>query len=81
VEKNPKLNQAFGHVLRKLREDKDASQQEVADYCRMERAYVSRLERALLQPSLNTIFRISEYFGISPSELMSLVQSAYKKRK
>jgi len=81
VEQDPRLKQAFALVLQNLREDREVSQQEVADHCGIERAYVSRLERGLLQPSLTTIFRIAEYFKISPAELIGSVQSVYKKRK
>jgi transcriptional regulator with XRE-family HTH domain len=81
VQSNPKLRKAFGSVLRSLRESNDVSQQELADNCDMERAYVSRLERGLLQPTITTVFNIAEFFKLSPGELLNQVQLLYKKKK
>lgn len=79
VESNLKV--AFGKVLQQLRKERDVSQQEVADNCDIERAYISRLERGLFQPSLTIIFKIAEYFDIRPSELVEKVDSQRKKKK
>jgi transcriptional regulator with XRE-family HTH domain len=79
VESN--LKQAFGRVLKQLRAEKEVSQQELADHCDIERAYISRLERGLFQPSLTVIFKIADYFEIKPSELVDKVDGQRKKRK
>jgi transcriptional regulator with XRE-family HTH domain len=81
VKSNARLKQAFGRVLLELRTKADASQKEVADHCDLERAYISRLERGILQPSLTTIFKLAEYFKIKPGELLNLVYGAPKRRK
>jgi transcriptional regulator with XRE-family HTH domain len=81
VKSDAKLKEAFGKVLLELRTEKGISQQELADNCELERAHISRIERALLQPSLTTIFRLSEYFQVTPSELLHKVQLNYKKKK
>lgn len=80
MESNPKLRQAFGKVLLELREIKAVSQQDLADECDLERAYISRLERGLFQPSLTVIFRLSEAFNITPATFMEKVSTVYKKK-
>ena len=75
------LKVAFGKVLKQLRSTKGVSQQELADNCDIERAYISRLERGLFQPSITIVFKIAEYFEIKPSELIDKVDFQRKKRK
>lgn len=67
------LKEAFGSVIRDLRESKGLSQQELADYAEMDRTYLSDLERGLNYPSLNTIYKIAEILGIKPHELIHRV--------
>jgi transcriptional regulator with XRE-family HTH domain len=78
---NARLKQTFGKILLQFRNEKNVSQQEVADNCDLERAYVSRLERGLLQPSLATIIKLAEYFKIEPGDLVSQVYSMLKKKR
>jgi transcriptional regulator with XRE-family HTH domain len=75
------FKKAFGKVLLDLRTEKEVSQQEVADHCDIERAYISRLERGLFQPTITIIFKLADYFGISPAELIQKVDATRKKRK
>jgi transcriptional regulator with XRE-family HTH domain len=74
------LKQLFGEVLLQLREEKGVSQQELADNCNMERAYVSRLERGLFQPTITIIFKIADYFERRPAEVMEMVDVLRKRR-
>mgnify|MGYP002784122175 CR=1 FL=1 len=67
------LKEAFGIVIRELRESKGMSQQELADYAEMDRTYLSDLERGLNYPSLNTIYRLAEVLKLKPHELISRV--------
>jgi transcriptional regulator with XRE-family HTH domain len=78
VESN--LKQLFGKVLLQLREEKGVSQQELADNCNMERAYISRLERGLFQPTITIVFKIADYFERKPSELIEMVDLLRKRR-
>lgn len=81
MESNIRVKQAFGRVLLKLRETKDVSQKEVADHCNLERAYISRLERGLLQPTITTIIKLAEYFEVPPGDIVNEVHATLKKRK
>jgi transcriptional regulator with XRE-family HTH domain len=64
----------FGQVLRELRENKKLSQEKLAEFCDLDRTYISLLERGLRQPTLTTLFRLSRALGIKPSELIEKVQ-------
>jgi transcriptional regulator with XRE-family HTH domain len=64
----------FGKVLRTLREGKNLSQEKLAEYCDLDRTYISMLERGLRQPTISTIFKIADALDISPSELVRQVE-------
>jgi transcriptional regulator with XRE-family HTH domain len=69
------LKQAFGIVIRELREENKFSQQELADFSEVDRTYISDLERGLNYPSLNTIYKLAEVLKIKPSKLIEKVDA------
>ena len=70
-----KIEQAFGIVLRGLREQRGLSQEDLADIAGYHRTYVSILERGLKAPTLTTISRLSDALGIAPHKLMLLAEN------
>ncbi|MGD1873862.1 MAG: helix-turn-helix domain-containing protein [Mastigocoleus sp.] len=68
-----KPEEAFGLVLRDLRNAKNISQEKLALEGDLDRTFISLLERGLRQPSLTTIIQISDALEIKPDELMALV--------
>ncbi|MBP7508453.1 MAG: helix-turn-helix transcriptional regulator, partial [Prolixibacteraceae bacterium] len=58
------IAQTFGNVLCELRKEKNISQEKLAEYCDLDRTYISLLERGLRQPTLTTIFKISSALKI-----------------
>lgn len=64
----------FGKVLREQRELKKLSQEKLAELCDLDRTYISLLERGLRQPTISTLFKISDALDISPSELVKKVE-------
>jgi transcriptional regulator with XRE-family HTH domain len=72
------LSKVFGDVLRELRKDANISQEELADMANLDRSYISILERGLKQPSLQTIFILSNSLKITPSKFIEKVENAYK---
>ena len=72
--KATKLHRTFGKVLRELRLEAGLSQEKLGLECDLHRNYVSLLERGLRQPSLTTIFKLTEQLDVSPSQMMSLVE-------
>ena len=66
---------AFGDVLRGTRVQVGISQEALGLACEIDRTYVSLLERGERQPTLSTLFALSEQLGV-PAE--SLVQQTSK---
>jgi transcriptional regulator with XRE-family HTH domain len=64
----------FGKILRELRESKKISQEKLAEYCNLDRTYISLLERGHRQPTITTIFKIGKALDISPAELIKQVE-------
>ena len=68
-----KPEEAFGLVLKDLRNEKNTSQEKLAFDGDLDRTFISLMERGLRQPSLTTILQISKALGIKPDELIALV--------
>src|SRR5271168_2152084 len=66
---------AFGLVLRDLRQRAGLSQEALADAAEVDRTYISLLERGLRQPTLETLFALSEALSVSPSTMRSRTTS------
>lgn len=73
------ISKAFGAILRRNREEKGLSQEELALNCGLDRTFISLLERGLRQPSLSTVFNVAEQLGVSANELVRQVER-YQKR-
>ena len=71
----------FGERLRNIREDKDMTQQQVADLIPMNQSNYSKLERNIQQPSLQQLVRIREIFDITLDELLGIDSSIYLDKK
>lgn len=74
------LREPFGRVLSQLRKEKGISQQELADDCNIERAFVSRMERAISQPTITVVFKIADCLKIKPAELVEMLDLMRKKK-
>jgi len=70
--------EAFGIVLRNLRNEKAISQEKLALEANLARTYVSLLERGLRQPSLTTILNIAAVLGTPPPRILELVVETLK---
>jgi len=65
---------AFGIVLRKLRQERQLSQETLALDAGLQRNFISLLERGLNSASLKTIFKLSSALQISPTDFIGLVE-------
>jgi transcriptional regulator with XRE-family HTH domain len=65
------VRQTFGERVRELRQERGLTQEAFAAACRLDRTYISGIERGLRNPSLKNISRIAEKFGVSLSELFA----------
>jgi transcriptional regulator with XRE-family HTH domain len=68
------VEQAFGQVLRALREERGLSQEQLGHEIESGRTYISQLERGERGPSLKMIFRLSAHLDKSPSEIVKRVE-------
>jgi transcriptional regulator with XRE-family HTH domain len=62
------LRQLFATNLRRLRHQRKVSQEELADEAGIDRAYVSRVERAVTYVGLEIIGKLSSVLRVEPAE-------------
>ncbi len=67
---------AFGDVLRAARVQLGISQEALGLACDMDRTYVSLLERGERQPTLGTIFALSQQLGVAAEVLVARTRKA-----
>lgn len=71
------VEKAFGFVLSTRRKELGLNQEELAFRCKLDRTFISLLERGKRQPSLDTIFKLAKELQISPSELIKEVEDVF----
>jgi transcriptional regulator with XRE-family HTH domain len=65
------VSRKFGEKIRKLRQQRDWTQQEVSDQAEgLERAFISRMESGQIEPCLGTMAVLAKAFGLTLSELL-----------
>jgi transcriptional regulator with XRE-family HTH domain len=72
------LIEIFGKVLREMRESNHVSQEKLAEYCDLDRTYISLLERGLRQPTITTIFKLAKALNVTPSSMIERVDRMSK---
>lgn len=70
----PKYSLIFGEVLKTRRMALGVSQEELAFRAGVDRTFVSRIERGIRQPTITTIFLLSQALGVAASELVKDVE-------
>jgi len=65
------LRRSFGQRVRTLREAKGLSQEALADRCRLDRTYVSGVERGRRNPSLESMDALAKGLGVTLAHLLS----------
>lgn len=64
----------FGPILRRFRQEKNLSQEELAARLDVSPSFISRMESDLKKPSLEMIFRLSGALSIKPHELIKAME-------
>jgi transcriptional regulator with XRE-family HTH domain len=62
----------IGNRIRLKREEKQLSQQDLAALCNFEKANMSRLEAGRTNPTISTLFKISQALGIKLVDLLDI---------
>jgi transcriptional regulator with XRE-family HTH domain len=66
---NPELI-AFGRQLRHLRQQRNLSQEDLAEKCELHRTYIGGIERGERNVALLNILKIAKALNVRPSELL-----------
>uniref|UniRef100_UPI003217AC0D helix-turn-helix domain-containing protein n=1 Tax=uncultured Draconibacterium sp. TaxID=1573823 RepID=UPI003217AC0D len=66
------LQNKIGERIRILRESKGITQQNLAAICNFEKANLSRLEAGRTNPTISTLYKISQALKVSISELVDV---------
>lgn len=65
----------FGLAIRKIRKEKNISQERLAEMTGLHRTYISEIERGNRNLSLTNINKFSLAFNLTNSELFSIIEN------
>jgi transcriptional regulator with XRE-family HTH domain len=69
---NLEIRKRVGEQIRKIREDKHISQQEIAVLCDFEKSSMARIEAGRTNPTVTTLFKISTALGVTMKDLVDI---------
>jgi transcriptional regulator with XRE-family HTH domain len=69
------IEKVFGQVVRKLRVERNLSQEKLSELSGLDRSYVSEIERGKKTASIRTVIKLSEGLNILPHKLFSIIES------
>jgi transcriptional regulator with XRE-family HTH domain len=69
---NIEIRKRVGERIRKIREEKNISQQEIAVACDFEKSSMSRIEAGRTNPTVTTLYKISKALGVTIKDLMDI---------
>jgi len=69
------IEKAFGQVVRKLRMERNLSQEKLSELSGLDRSYVSEIERGEKTASIRTLVKLAEGLDISPSSLLAEMEN------
>ncbi len=64
------ISRILGNQIRKLREERHISQQNLAEMCNVEKSNMARIEAGRTNPTLLTMYKISSALKIPLAELV-----------
>ncbi|RDI10250.1 helix-turn-helix domain-containing protein [Flavobacterium sp. AG291] len=59
-----------GSQIKRLREQSGLSQEDLANDCNIPKSQIGRIERAEINTTLRTLYKIASVLGVAPSELL-----------
>ena len=74
------LEEAFGQVIRRLRQERGWSQEQLGFEAGVDRNYISLIELGKNSPSLKMLSRLSAAFDVAPSDLLLAAEARTRKR-
>jgi len=70
------LKEVMAVNLRRIRHDRDMTQEELADHAGLSARYIGAIERADVSASVTVLGQIADALGIEPGELLRSLQPA-----
>ncbi len=67
---NEKILKSIGDNIRKIRDSKNISQQELADHSNVAKSTIHRIENGKLNPSIVTIIKICDFLEINIEQII-----------
>lgn len=71
---------SFGLAVQKRRQELELSQVQLAEKAALSPSYVSRIERGITTPALDTLLAIADALRIKPSSLLLKMESLERSR-
>jgi transcriptional regulator with XRE-family HTH domain len=78
--KEKDLPKAFGLALKNLRSQVGISQDALAKDCKLDRTFISLLERGERQPTITTIYKVAEALEVTVHQLITQVDNQMSKK-
>jgi transcriptional regulator with XRE-family HTH domain len=70
--KKEQLQQKIGERIKEIRESKKVSQQALADMCNFEKGNMSRIESGRTNPTIGTIYKISQSLDVKIVDILDV---------
>jgi transcriptional regulator with XRE-family HTH domain len=67
---DPKTRKEISNKLKKIREDKNMTQEEVATKAEINTNYYAQIERGVVNTSVNVLLRIAKALGVKSAEIL-----------
>jgi transcriptional regulator with XRE-family HTH domain len=64
------IREVFARNLRRLRNEKDLSQEELAFLAKIDRTYISALERGVYSATITMVAKLAAVFDVEPSAML-----------
>ena len=73
----PSVRKLFGATLRRLREERALTQEEVADRADIHWTYLSQVENGHRNPGLENVVYLAKAIGVTPAEFFTAFTKTY----
>lgn len=73
------IKKAFGEQVRKIRQEKQITQEELSQKTGLANRFVQDIESGNKQASITTVFRLADGLDVSPDDLVEKPYATWKK--
>ncbi|MGH6872891.1 MAG: helix-turn-helix domain-containing protein [Rhizomicrobium sp.] len=75
------IREIFARNLRRLRDRHELSQEELAHAAKIDRTYVSALERGVYSATITMVAKLAAVFGVTPASMIEPDAKPVKRKK